>query len=142
MPLEVPLFVWSAELDLPLTALNEDHRRIFSLAGQLHEAMLAARGRQEISRLVGALADHTQSHLGREEELMVAHGYPQLEEHRAEHQVLARQVSEFGRRLQAGETTMTIELMHFLAGWLESHIRGSDRRLAEWLRGGAPDACP
>lgn len=134
MPPEGRMFEWSAELLLHDAALDNDHRRIFGLAEELHQAMLAEQGRRRLGGLLEQLVEHTRQHLGREEELMRRARYPDLDHHRAEHETLVRRVTEFERRFREGETTMTIELMHFLSGWLETHIRGSDRRLVDYLR--------
>ncbi len=64
---------------------------------------------------------------------MDAIDYPCRREHRQEHEVIRRKVMKLAKRLERGETTMTIEFSLFLSEVVERHVKLSDHRFAESL---------
>jgi len=64
---------------------------------------------------------------------MKLHAYPDFAAHKAAHEALKKQVLDFQREFEAGETFISVELMTFLKNWLEKHIQGTDMRYSPFL---------
>jgi hemerythrin len=101
----------------------------------MHEAMLAGKGKEALESLLAEVFDYTRYHFSHEEQLMQRIDYPNLDEHRREHEGLRANVEALRNRLAAGEVTMTIEVTLFLIDWLKKHTIASDRCIGEHLKG-------
>jgi hemerythrin-like metal-binding protein len=96
--------------------------------------MLAGKGQRVVAPLLAEVDRYTFEHFAHEEELMAAVRYPEMRHQVQEHDELRRKTSEFQKRYEAGETTLTIELTVFLSEWLKNHIMRTDRQLGDYIR--------
>lgn len=124
---------WSDELLTHVEGIDKDHKKLFALANTIFTE--AAHGKEAVNKAIGDLWAYTKEHFGREEESMARHGYPHLAAHRAEHQDLIAQLDYLTDRLVSkGTEAVDDGIVDFLAAWLQTHIMGSDKRFADYLR--------
>lgn len=128
------LFRWTTDYAVGIPEIDEEHRRLFGLAENLHKAMLEGKGTAVLANLHGELLDYTGSHFAHEEQLMQGIGYPGHRQHCQEHENLRSRVLAIQDRLASGEITMTIEVMQFLMTWLDRHITISDCRIGSYMK--------
>jgi hemerythrin-like metal-binding protein len=64
---------------------------------------------------------------------MESHQYPDLTNHKAEHDRFTKTVLDFQSKFHANEIGLTIEVMDFLKDWLSKHILGVDKKYAPFL---------
>ncbi len=76
---------------------------------------------------------YTDKHFEYEENLLKTYNYPGYQEQKDQHVELFRQVEELNERFQSSRTSMSIEMMKFLKGWLIDHINGTDKQYTEFL---------
>jgi hemerythrin len=114
--------------------IDREHKELFAMADQLHQAMLNGSGANVIGDLLGRLISYTQGHFAHEEALMRQYKYGGMNAHVAEHRKLAEEVLDLQRKYAAGKLTITMEIMHFLRDWLDHHIRRSDQLVAKHIR--------
>lgn len=134
------MFEWKDEYATGIPGIDAQHKNLFAAARELHAALSAGQAREMTSSLLDRLIQYTVAHFQHEEELMERHRYPELFQHRAEHEDLKRQAAQFRADFAAGKTGTTIRLLPFLSRWLEHHILGSDLKYAAVLRGRIPVA--
>ena len=155
----MPIPTWNEAWSLRIDAVDEEHRALVDLLGELARRFAAAQpgendaqslepsqARREHEALIGALerfAEHARLHFQSEEELMRSIDYPGLGGHRSEHALLLAEFVEMVRDLKGQRLTrLDPDTISALRGWLVAHIMGSDRELAEHyydlLRGEAP----
>ncbi|WP_242335005.1 MULTISPECIES: bacteriohemerythrin [Anaeromyxobacter] len=126
MPLE-----WSPSLAVGVAEIDADHVELFHRAERLVRALRTG-DRAGVEALFTYLAGYAERHFLAEERLMVAAGYPRLEEHRAAH---ARFRGELEGHLRAhardgGSAAAGLALHNWLSDWLREHLAGLDRDLA------------
>jgi hemerythrin len=129
------LFAWSDKYSLHIGQIDEQHKKLVGMLNELFDAMKAGKGNDVLDNVLSQLIAYTKSHFATEERLMKAHGYPDHQAHKAEHDELTKQVVEFQQRFQARSTGLSMELMAFLKNWLINHIQGSDKHYAPFLHG-------
>ncbi|MFZ5442452.1 MAG: bacteriohemerythrin [Myxococcota bacterium] len=130
----LPVMVWDDSLSVGIAAIDAQHQRLVELLNQLHRSQTDGKGNEVVHQVLGALASYTVEHFAFEEKLFAAHGFPSLPEHRVAHEKLVSRVTGFIEDWKAGRATMGSELFMFLRGWLNGHIRGSDRDAGRFLR--------
>ncbi|MER2559907.1 MAG: bacteriohemerythrin [Myxococcaceae bacterium] len=130
----LPVMVWDDSLSVGVAAIDAQHQRLVELLNQLHHSHTEGRGNEVVHSVLQALASYTVEHFAFEERLFAAHGFPQLAGHQQAHEKLVLRVTAFLEEWKAGRATMGAELFMFLRGWLNGHIRGSDREAGRYLR--------
>lgn len=127
------LIEWSDDYSIQIPEIDEQHKVLVGLVNEMHAAIREQRGREECGAVLEQLIEYTRVHFATEESVMSVMRYPELEQHRAEHQKLMDEVSQLKARFDDGSVNLTMELMHFLKAWLHNHIHGSDKRAGAFI---------
>jgi len=139
----IELFIpWVKQLVTQSEELNVEHMAVLQkLNGLLHA--LDSGDRNRIALACDVLAAEAKVHFDKEDELMLASGYPDREAHVEQHEELMRGIarirfsltSNIGHWSPVGELSM-------LEQWFVPHLSYADRRLAEFMaaRRALPDA--
>jgi hemerythrin len=130
------MFEWSNDYSVRVVSIDAQHRNLFAIAHELYDAMSAGRGRMACGKILDRLVQYTAVHFAFEERLMRSNNYDDLAAHKAEHDALTAQVVQFQSDYWRGKLTLTVQLLQFLKGWLEKHIKGTDMRYVPCLMKG------
>jgi len=127
---------WSDDLTVGHPEIDAQHRSLFAQFAALLEACDRQRGTEQLRELFGFLDGYVAQHFHAEQELMSRHGYPQAEQHAAEHRAFTERLAGLKRELAGGapELAVLIRTNKALIYWLTEHIREVDRQLAGFLR--------
>ena len=126
---------WTDEMSVGVKVLDDDHKKLFAMINELHEAMQVGRGKQALADILARLTDYTVEHFNREEGLLAEADYGSLDLHHRVHEKLKADVAEMRRKFVEGtETAMPIDLLQFLQNWLKNHIMLTDKRYSEHLK--------
>lgn len=119
---------WTPSLSVGVETLDTDHKLLISLLNQLDDAVSAGESEDIVGSVLDALLDYTDYHFGREEALMRACGYPDIDAHADTHADLRDQVASVRDRYKRyPESIQEREVMAFLKTWLTAHIMGRDK---------------
>jgi hemerythrin-like metal-binding protein len=131
----MPIMTWTADLSVGVSSLDTDHKVLMSLINQLGDALGGDEPHDTVRRVLDALLDYTVYHFEREEALMLACRYPDLEAHAQTHATLRSQVSEIRDRYQhSPQSIRAREVLGFLEKWLTTHIIGRDLLYAPFMQ--------
>ena len=122
---------WTPALSTGVPLLDEQHRMIFRWLAELESAAAEERtlfGVYAITRLKHYARDHFEA----EETLMKAAGYPQLEEHVAEHVAFRARLQDI--QLKSIGTDISSDTVDFLREWLTHHIAVIDMAYVPYLK--------
>ena len=126
------MFEFHDEYLVGVTAIDQQHRRLFLLAERFRQAVATGRARTILDETLDGLLRYTQSHFNVEERLMASIGYPERPEHAAQHAGICNRLDELQRRFNEGDTAITIEILQFFSRSVIAHIISWDRRLGEF----------
>jgi hemerythrin-like metal-binding protein len=126
------MFEWKNDYLVGVTAIDEQHKQLFRLAGRFHDAVIANKGKTMLDELLDALVRYTSGHFQVEERLMAGVDYPGREEHMAQHRDLRARLHAAQERFDSGET-VTILVLQFMSR-ITAHITSADGRLGEYYR--------
>jgi len=128
------LVVWNEKLSVGVRSIDDQHKKLVTLLNQLHDGMMAGKGKEMLGTVLKGLIDYTASHFKYEEDLFARTGYPDSQAHKKEHADLVRRVLEIQAQYEEkGPSALTIPVMNFLKDWLTTHIQGADRAYAPHL---------
>ena len=120
------LITWDDSYTVRVKRFDDDHKRLFSLVNELHDAMKAGVGGKIMQQVVQELADYTRYHFSGEEALMEETQYPAVGAHRSQHREFVKKVEQFQRDLKAGAVGQSVAVTAFLKDWLINHIQRTD----------------
>lgn len=130
---------WDDKLATGIEDIDTDHKTLFDLVDQFHDAYAAGHGSEELEAVFATLMDYTDHHFRREEEFMKSAGFPGLEEHRKTHEELKAEVLALHQRylkgeLQGQEKDLCLEILAFLSNWLHFHIAEEDMEYRDFFQ--------
>ncbi|WP_420472634.1 bacteriohemerythrin [Noviherbaspirillum sp. ST9] len=129
-----PIIAWSDILLVGHEQIDADHRRLFEIADRLHAGIREAGKDMLVRDVMGELMDYTLTHFAREEAMMKAAGFPGLQDHRFEHELITYRLRNLHRDADSGREGLAGQLEVFLDRWLARHILTSDAQIAIALR--------
>ncbi|MBF0454328.1 MAG: bacteriohemerythrin [Magnetococcales bacterium] len=128
-----PFFVLDASLMVGFAAIDDDHQKLVDLINQLHFALDKNLGYGEIFDSLNQLVDYTSWHFRHEERLMQSNDYPNMIDHKTEHEALISKVNQIRNQFMADDKAAPNELNFLIKNWLINHIHEVDHKLATFL---------
>ena len=125
---------WNDNLNIGILQIDVQHKNLVNMINQLYEAMSTGKGKEVVGKIVKEMAGYTITHFGTEEKLMQQHGYPELPQHKKEHELFVKKVQEFSSEIQKGNLIITSNVANFLKEWLIKHIQGTDKKYGPFLK--------
>lgn len=122
------LLDWKSEYSVDVQPIDNQHKKLFEMINQLHDAMRSGVGTRLVPVILNNLISYTRDHFADEEKLMVQAKYPGFANHKAEHEKLTSEVVRLAQGLEAGGLVMSAELLDFLQKWLRNHILTTDKQ--------------
>ena len=130
----MPYIEWSDDYKTGHREIDAEHWGLFALVNDLHDKLQAGAADASIQATIEALVAYVDSHFEREEALMAAGGYPDIEAHRQFHQRLKGRVLAY-RDAYADDPHGFdyYRFMDFLGDWLRGHIMKEDMAYIPYL---------
>jgi hemerythrin-like metal-binding protein len=124
---------WNKSYSVSVKDLDKEHMYLFDLINNLNDAMLQGKSKENLLKIIDALADYTVGHFSHEEKLFKQTNYPEFNEHKIAHETFVNKVKEFRNKVNSGEAMVSIEIINFLKDWLINHIGIFDKKYAEHM---------
>ena len=124
---------WNENYSVNIREIDDQHKRLLALVGNLHTAMLQGQGKQTLGKILDGVVAYAASHFATEERLMKTHGYPEFDEHRQIHARMTQKVLDIQKQYHQGQVNITLDTMKFLEDWVTKHIMGTDKKYGPFL---------
>jgi len=125
-------------MSVGVQAMDDDHRILLGLISELRQAKHDPHAEDAVGTYIDMLAQYADYHLIREENMMAAVNYPDIDDHRGSHEELRRRCSDFLRRYRDETGTVDLaELEAFLVEWWMRHIVVEDQTYKPYVAGDA-----
>lgn len=124
----VALMKWNDSFSVGVAEIDLQHQKLVAMINELNEAMLQAKGKMALTKILNELVGYTVNHFGTEEKYFDLYQYPYTIRHKKEHQAFVEKVGAFKKDFESDKLGLSLEVMHFLSDWLQTHIKGSDKK--------------
>jgi hemerythrin len=114
--------------------LDEEHRTIIRLAGELQQAILGGAALVQVEDVLRRLRAQAEDHFAHEERLMRSYHYPIFDWHRLQHDTVRKRLQHFVPLIESGDGDAPGLLIEFLLQWLTNHLGLADRMMGAYLR--------
>lgn len=132
------MFKWKDSYSCNIIEIDNQHKRLFELGSKIHSILSLKDNEDHYDEIMGVLAElknYTVYHFQYEEELMEAHGYSKRVYHKIEHDAFIDKISEiFNKDIDDSQRTVSLELIMFIADWIEKHILKTDFAYREFFQ--------
>ena len=122
-----------------IEAIDQEHGKLFSLAGETHELLndnLLVDKTEKLNSLISELIDYTRIHFSHEEAYLEQIHYDRIAEHAALHRSFEESLMQFDLddMGEDGESQNAFveDLLGFLITWLINHIQRTDMQYVSY----------
>jgi hemerythrin len=121
---------WKPYYSVGDASIDAEHKQVLSFFDNLHYALDTGRERDELKRLLNCLLRYTMTHFKHEEQMMLACGYPDFENHKSLHDQMQKRTAA----LCANVNLITArDLLGILKAWWCDHIQAEDKCYVPYL---------
>ncbi len=128
------IIAWKKQYNTGIESVDNQHKKLVEMINSLEEA----KGKENKDKIVHDifynLIDYTKYHFSEEEKLMGRMGYPHLNEHKAQHKVLVKQIVEILENLKEKKFDIGEKLNQMLYNWLIKHILDHDKQYVDYKK--------
>ena len=128
-------YEFTKEYHTGIDFIDEEHAKLFEIANRAYDLLTNQFVTDKYDAIVAVLEelkDYTKYHFNHEEEYMKSINYPkrfsQLHQHT---QFISKLESYNLKEIDVNQQEGLLEILDFLALWLQSHIKGMDKKIGE-----------
>lgn len=124
---------WSDDFLIGIAELDFEHQRLIEDINELHHELLAQVDIARVGDTLSRILSRMQAHFALEEHVMLSHKYPHYSAHKAEHERLLDDYTDFMTRVDKDRWLSECEnIERVLRSWIVDHILTSDKKRASW----------
>jgi hemerythrin len=127
--------VWAPEWSVGVDIFDEHHKQVILMINRLIDQQEAATNSDVVSELLDRMTRYSRDHLKAEEKMMTEYGYPQFDQHKAQHMAYIKKTADFCTATQIGVDSVSRELLVYLRDWWMHHIQNADKAYMAFFNG-------
>jgi hemerythrin len=127
----MPVIVWNYRFLLGIQEIDQHHKHLVDLLNKTYNEFTERKAVGYLGCVIDELVDYSHYHFDCEERWMIETSYPDLEIHRAEHEIFAKRAAEFKLTHQQNDTY--VEILSFLSNWVTHHILETDVKFGSFI---------
>lgn len=125
---------WNDSLLIGVEAIDRQHKSLFEKLKLIELAIAAGNGDTVATDIIAFMDKYVVEHFGQEEALMEEIGYPDVAEHKQEHQLFIDKSIEFELDKHIGDVALPKNMLAFFAEWFVQHVSMSDNRIGTYIK--------
>jgi len=127
--------VWSEKYDTGIELIDKQHRELVDLINQLYDACLHRGTAMDATfkKAMHRMVEYVRFHLSAEVEMLEKIVYPNLVEHKKQHDELIQKILKAAQDYEKGSTLVPNKFVRTLRDWVLSHIAVYDKAYAEYI---------
>ncbi|GHV44313.1 hemerythrin [Spirochaetia bacterium] len=130
------LVEWDNRYAIGIPLIDDQHKELIQLTNELYKSCLAGdeAARANFGTAVKGTVDYVKYHFSAEEKILENVKYPEIGEHKRQHEVFVKQVLEDVQNFQEGKKFVPNVFVRFLKDWILSHIAVMDTQYAKYIQ--------
>jgi len=125
---------WDTSYDVGVASVDKQHRHLVDLINSLYNACLDDKTvlDETFRNVMKELVDYVRIHFRDEEAIMESIHYPELKEHKKQHEQFIKEILKAVDAYQNGKQFVPNSFVRFLRDWLFNHILINDKAWARY----------
>ena len=126
---------WTDDFLIGIEELDYEHRMLIKDINRLYKEFLEDDGKNKIKGTLGNILARMQAHFALEEHFMLENEYSHYAEHKAEHEELLDEYTDFLVHFESeGDTIDYRQAEEVLSRWIINHIVNSDKKMSQMIK--------
>jgi methyl-accepting chemotaxis protein/hemerythrin len=125
--------MFDERFDVKIKLFNDQHQALIATFYKLFYVLYQQDPGNSVNQVMGELEDYAFHHFQEEENLFSKYGYPESEEHVAEHDEFRKKIAELSEKIKENRQKASVELLGYLKDWVENHVEGTDKKYSEFF---------
>lgn len=121
------------ELVLEIKKIDEQHKELLDLMNFLYFANRSGYPKEKIDKILDEIFKVIINHIATEETLMEKVGYPELENHKKEHEFEKRKIREILTKKEKGKEYL-IDVLELFEKFSHTHLKEFDKKFVDFLK--------
>ncbi|MCB1158526.1 MAG: hemerythrin family protein [Leptospiraceae bacterium] len=113
--------------------LDKQHEDIINLINKFQVSCEMNINDDDLDEILSELTDYAYTHFAEEEAFMRSISFPEYTEHKALHQEFIKKLNAYNAQFMAGTKNLEREILAFLRGWENDHVRMEDAKFLEYV---------
>lgn len=118
---------WDDTLLVGVPKFDNHHRRMMELVNEYVKALKANKSNAALAPMVMSLYEYTKMHFNSEEDFLRQVGFPEIEPHIEEHDLLLKEVLDYHEKIKNNQDVDSLAVLSYLKRWLIKHINDTDK---------------
>lgn len=118
--------------------IDEEHAKLFEIANRAYDLLTNQFVTDKYDAIVAVLEelkDYTKYHFNHEEEYMKSINYPKRFSQLHQHTQFINKLESYNlKEIDMNQQEGLLEILDFLAVWLQGHIKGMDKKIGEAVK--------
>ncbi|MDR2633055.1 MAG: bacteriohemerythrin [Treponema sp.] len=129
------LVEWGERYMLGIPLVDEQHKELIAMTNTLYQACLEgdAEARIYFMQAIHSTVDYVKHHFSTEEKLLESIKYPDIGEHKKEHEGFIHEIFGQVKSFQEGKKFVPNDFVRYLRDWILAHIALTDKKYARYI---------
>ena len=123
---------WKESYTVGNEQIDHEHMVFIDIIGRVHEAVIKGKSIDDLKRILDELEKYASFHFTSEENIMIDNSFPDVVEHKNEHEKLLTALNDKTTEIIRGGEDPT-HLVSFLIDWFVHHTTSLDLQLSKHL---------
>ena len=134
---DAKIVVWSEKYSTCIETIDAQHKELFELINGLYEACVGGGTGIDsaFQKAMHSMVEYVRFHFSQEIALLEKIGYPDLVEHKKQHEELAHIILDASNSYKKGTALVPNKFVRTLRDWVLSHIGVYDKAYADYIAG-------
>ena len=131
-------YEFTKEYHTGIDFIDEEHAKLFEIANRAYDLLTNQFVTDKYDAIVAVLEelkDYTKYHFNHEEEYMKSINYPKRFSQLHQHTQFINKLESYNlKEIDVNQQEGLLEILDFLALWLQGHIKGMDKKIGEAVK--------
>jgi hemerythrin len=129
------LVEWDDNYLIGIPLIDDQHKELIRLTNDLFNACLKSgeAANEHFKLAIHEMVNYTKFHFSAEEKIMENVKYPELENHKKQHESFVMQVLADVKNFEEGKRFVPNNFVRYLRDWILAHIAVSDKRYSKYI---------
>ena len=129
------LVEWDDRYLVGIPLVDEQHKELITMTNTLYRGCLEGDAKAKIyfMQTIHGTVDYVKHHFSAEEKILESVNYPDIGEHKREHEGFIRQIFEQVKSFEGGKKFVPNDFVRYLKDWILAHIALTDKKYAEYI---------